>query len=124
MSNVEEKQEKALSVFRQPPLRYNCAQAVLYAFKDDVDSGKLKTDGTFDELVEKTMRYGGGNGPKGYCGSLLSAIMLKPDMEDAFIAEFDKEATSHFCREIKAAAKYKCEDCVKLGAKLVAESMQ
>eukprot|EP00766_Chilomastix_caulleryi_P005501 gnl/Chilomastix_caulleri/703.p1 GENE.gnl/Chilomastix_caulleri/703~~gnl/Chilomastix_caulleri/703.p1 ORF type:complete len:124 (+),score=20.58 gnl/Chilomastix_caulleri/703:72-443(+) len=123
MNAVEERQEKALSVFRKPPVRYNCSQSTLHAFEDDIKSGKIKTTESYDELFAKASKYAGGNGPDGYCGALLSAIMIKPDMEDTFVAEFDKEALSHKCREIRAADHLKCEGCVKLATKLVTEQL-
>ena len=60
-------EEKAKSLFHGVE-KYNCAQAVLAAYKDKVNVSQ--------ETIDEFKAYGGGRVPTGYCGALHAALYL------------------------------------------------
>ncbi|GIQ83430.1 hypothetical protein KIPB_004748 [Kipferlia bialata] len=56
----------ALKVFRKKPLKLGCSQSVLYAFRDDIDSGALDLGGCIlylrgvyqPDAFERVPKYG------------------------------------------------------------------
>ncbi len=90
---------------------YNCAQAVLAAFKDRMNVSQ--------SAIDEFKAYGGGRVPNGYCGALHAALYLTANdqtaqekLKDAFM----KKAGALTCKEIKALSKLPCGDCVGLAA--------
>jgi len=99
--------QKALSMFREPPYMYNCAQTVCAAF------GR-------EDLVESMKTCGGGKAPEGTCGALYAAIVLAGDKAEAVKAAFYAAHGACTCRELKGgAARVACQDCVRTAATLV-----
>ncbi|GIQ86662.1 hypothetical protein KIPB_008555 [Kipferlia bialata] len=121
--------EVALSVFRKRPLCLGCAQAVLYAFREDIDSGRLKLGGEFDgltseECIAKASAYNHGADAEGMCGALQSAIVCCPDIEDTMRETFREHAGSVKCREIRQERVWSCKECVKQATLLVARHLK
>lgn len=87
---------------------YNCCQAVLKAF------------GATDAAVAAGKACGGGRGPGGLCGALLAAKQLAPGRAGELDRRFREAAGSLICREIKAAGRPSCRDCVRIAADLLA----
>ncbi|GIQ83758.1 hypothetical protein KIPB_005128 [Kipferlia bialata] len=125
----EQISEVALSVFRKRPLRLGCAQAVLYAFKDDIDNGTLKLGGEFagksaEHCMVNADVYNHGADTEGMCGGLHSAIVCCPDIEDAMRQHFTETAGSVRCREIRKKRVWSCQECVRQATTLVATHLQ
>ena len=90
---------------------YNCAQAVLAAFRDEKNISQA--------VIDEFKAYGGGRVANGYCGALHAALYLAGDdqavqkkLKDAFM----EKAGALTCKEIKATSKLPCGDCVGLAA--------
>ena len=111
--------EKAKAYFlgREGYRKLNCGQAVLSAFKKELDV----SDGTIQEFGG----YGGGKAPEGFCGAFYAAKMvlerhspeLLPDLEASFV----RAAGSVKCREIRSARKLSCLGCVETAARYLEE---
>ena len=122
------RKEKAIQLH---DLGYNCAQAVLMAFEDELDADKKL-------LFKLSEGFGGGMGnSRGVCGALSGAIMLAgllnsdADLEHpaskkmtyqldrAIYKLFTEKAGASICRDLKGADTgkmlYSCEDCIRLG---------
>jgi hypothetical protein len=67
--------EHALKVFRQPPVRLNCAQAVLHAWRE--------VSGDTSIALVDLKPFGGGRAPEGLCGALHAACMVAPSQAEA-----------------------------------------
>jgi hypothetical protein len=98
--------------------RLNCAQAILKTFQ--------KEFGVEAAELEKFAAYGGGNAPDGLCGAFYAVKYLGEQQPGWFeLASFEnsfrEEAGSLQCREIKAAKKLSCADCVTKCAAFLAE---
>jgi hypothetical protein len=104
--------ELALKVFRQPPARLNCAQAVLYAWRE--------VGGTTDLEVADLQPFGAGRSPGGLCGSLYVACQLAPERAEELKAAFAASLGSILCKEIRAAKQHPCSECVAQAAELLA----
>lgn len=88
--NIE---EKALSMFRAEPYRYNCAQTVCAALERM-------------DLVEPLSACSGGRAPDGLCGALYGALQCSPEECRADImARFVDRLGYSRCRELKRRAK-------------------
>lgn len=98
--------ERALSVFRCPPLRYNCAQAVYHAFGGE-------------ELIEPLQSCGGGRAPEGLCGALYGAIQAAPELEEKLRGEFAALNGAVTCRQLKGEGRVPCEQCVRTACELL-----
>ena len=94
--------ELALKVFRQPPDRLNCAQSVLYAWREVFGETTI--------TVADLKPFGAGRAPDGLCGAVYAACRLAPDRAE--------EGSLH-CKEIRAAKKHPCADCVAEAAELL-----
>jgi hypothetical protein len=94
----------ALAVFRQPPKRLNCAQAVLHAFRE------VTGETTFALAEFKSL--GGGRAPDGLCGALHASCAVIPDKAELLKSRFAARLGSVFCRELRAAKLHPCEVCV------------
>jgi len=103
--------ELALKVFRQPPDRLNCAQSVLYAWGEVFGETTL----TLADLKP----FGAGRASDGLCGALYAACLLAPSREEELKAAFAERLGSLYCKEIRAAKKHPCADCVAEAAELL-----
>lgn len=103
--------ELALKVFRSPPDRLNCAQAVLHAWR--------ATFGDTTLTVPELKPFGAGRAPDGLCGAVYAACLLAPDRADELKAAFAARVGSLLCREIRTARKHACADCVAEAAELL-----
>ena len=103
--------ELALRVFRQPPARLNCAQAVLYAWREVGGTSELK--------VADLKSFGAGRSPGGLCGGLYAACQLAPDRAEELKAAFAAQLGSIRCKEIRVAKKHTCAECVAQAAELL-----
>jgi len=106
--------EQALKVFRQPPERLNCAQAVLYAWRE-------VTGDTTIALAE-LKSFGGGRAPGGICGALHAACAVAPDQTESLKRKFAAQLGSLYCKELRAAKVHSCETCVIQATELLAQS--
>jgi hypothetical protein len=104
--------EHALKVFRQPPDRLNCAQSVLYAWREVFGETTL--------TIADLKPLGAGRAPDGLCGAVYAACQLATDRAEALKAAFAARLGSLYCKEIRAAKKHPCADCVAQAAELLA----
>ena len=103
--------EHALKVFRQPPERLNCAQAVLHAWRE--------VSGDTSIALADLKQCGGGRAPDGICGALHAACMVAPDRVAAMKQNFAARLGSLYCKELRAAKVHSCETCVVHAAELL-----
>jgi hypothetical protein len=103
--------EHALKIFRQPPDRLNCAQAVLHAW--------CEASGDTSIMLADVKPFGGGRAPDGLCGALHTACMLAPDRAEALKQNFVARVGSLYCKELRAAKVHPCESCVVQVAELL-----
>ena len=103
--------EHALKVFRQPPERFNCAQAVLHAWRE--------VSGDTSIALADLKPFGGGRAPDGLCGALHAACMVAPGRAEALKRNFAAQLGSRYCRELRAAKVHPCETCVAYAAELL-----
>ncbi|MGM9941136.1 MAG: C-GCAxxG-C-C family protein [Bulleidia sp.] len=119
---------------------YNCAQAVICAFAD-----VLETDEK--QLFAVSECFGSGLGcTKGTCGALNGACMVigmlnstknleRPDSkagtymaERSIVNTFEQQAGALVCRDIKGIETGKvlceCEECVRIAARLVEQHLE
>lgn len=96
--------------------KYNCAQSVIRAFYDVVDTNLL--------AVEGFKKYGGGRAEGGLCGALYAAKRIMGDDERAQKVEslFAEEVGDVVCYSIRQTKHVSCVACVEIAAKIV-ESM-
>jgi len=105
----------ATDVFRQPPERLNCAQAVLVAAAQHGLAA--------ERPVEEWRGMGRGNAPGGTCGALYAAMELVPEARRKISEAFEQEAGSTLCRKLKEqTSAMPCEQSVALAAALLAEN--
>ena len=103
--------ELALKVFRQPPDRLNCAQSVLYAWREVVGETAI--------TVADLRPFGAGRAPEGLCGAVYAACQLAPNRAEELKAAFVARVGSLHCKEIRAAKRHPCADCVAEAAELL-----
>jgi len=104
--------ELALKMFRQPPDRLNCAQSVLHAWREVFGDTTITIPGL--------KPVGAGRAPDVLCGAIYAACLLGPDRAEALKAAFAARVGSLYCKEIRAARKHCCADCVAEAAELLA----
>ena len=104
--------EHALKVFRQPPDRLNCAQSVLYAWREVVGDTAL--------AVADLKPAGAGRAPDGLCGAIHAACLLAPNRAEELKAAFVAGVGSLYCKEIRAAKEHSCAECVAEAAEMLA----
>ena len=103
--NIE---EKALSMFRAEPYRYNCAQTVCAALE------RL-------DLVESLSACSGGRAPDGLCGALYGALQCSPEECRAdIVARFVDRLGYSRCKELKKKGQVSCRECVSTAVSLAA----
>ncbi|HWH68097.1 MAG TPA: C-GCAxxG-C-C family protein [Candidatus Sulfotelmatobacter sp.] len=103
--------EHALAVFRRPPERLNCAQAVLHAYREVSGNKTIPLAGL--------KPFGGGRAPGGLCGALHAACIIAPDKTEALRTQFAQRLGSTVCEELREARQYACESCVAQAAELL-----
>ena len=101
----------ALKVFRQGPERLNCAQSVLHAWHEVVGDSGIK--------VADLKTFGAGRAPEGLCGAIYGACLLAPDRAEELKTAFAARLGSLYCKEIRAAKKHSCAECVAQAAELI-----
>ncbi len=104
---------KAVQVFRKPPHRLNCAQAVAHAWAADESSANA--------AIAEHADHGGGNAPDGECGALYAACQVAArrggdpeNLRRRFAAVHGHTA----CHELRAR-RVACAECVRSSADLV-----
>lgn len=103
--------EKALTHFRKPPVKHNCAQAVAYGCGHDelIPALTLETSA-------------GGNAPGGLCGAAYAAMLCCPEEQrEAVKATFERKLGSSLCRALKRELGVPCPTCVQTAASIVEE---
>ena len=100
-----------LKVFRQPPERLNCAQSVLYAWRE------VSSDTSI--ALADLKPFGGGRAPDGLCGALHAACIVAPDHAEALKQNFTARLGSLYCKELRAAKVHPCETCVTQATELL-----
>ena len=103
--------ELALKVFRQPPERLNCAQAVLYAWQE--------LSGDTSIPLADLKPFGSGRAPAGLCGALHTACMVAPNRAESLKQAFTARLGSIYCKELRAAKVHPCETCVVQATELL-----
>lgn len=93
--------------------RMNCALAVMSAFKE---SHMLS-----EEQINSVGRCGSGTAPGGLCGAYYAASVILGDKVEILEREFLEKAGSTKCREIRAAKRFSCVQCVEQSASIVEE---
>ncbi|MCX6914223.1 MAG: hypothetical protein NT167_14415, partial [Verrucomicrobia bacterium] len=63
---------------------------------------------------------GAGRAPEGLCGAVYAACLLAPSRAEELKAAFAARLGSLHCKEIRAAKKHPCAECVAQGAELLA----
>ena len=93
--------------------KYNCAQAVLRAFRD-----KYNLTCDFIELHKKS---GSGRADGGLCGAIYAVHLLIKDKNKIDAAEkiFSEKAGSTRCKEIRNLKMLECAGCVDLAEKIL-----
>ena len=100
--------ERALSVFRQPPALYNCAQTICAAF------GR-------DDLLDLMKNRSGGRAEGGLCGALYAAqYMAGPEHAADIIEGFRAACGAVCCRDLEGGEpRVDCRVCVGTAADLL-----
>ena len=102
--------ETAMAYHRQR--RGNCAQSVVHAWDEkhpDRQAG-----------VAAFAPCGGGRAPGGLCGALHAGCALAGDAAETIKREFSEKSGGVLtCREVRAAKKLTCNECVGLAAELL-----
>lgn len=109
----------AQSVFRRPPLRLNCAQAVAHAWE-------TRAGGLPAGLAQELEDCGGGRAPGGLCGALYAATRLAaaPAEAEKRLGDFAAAAGNIRCREIRRSGAISCGACVGLAAELLETALE
>ena len=101
----------ALTVFRQPPERLNCAQAVLHAWREVTGDNSIP--------LAHLKPFGGGRAPDGLCGALHAACTVAPAKAVQMKERFAARMGSLYCKELRAARENACEACVAQAAEML-----
>ena len=109
---------KAVNVFRKPPHRLNCAQAVAHAWTSDA--------ATAQTAIAEHASHGSGKAPTGECGALFAACQVAKrqggdpeNLRQRFVAVHGHAA----CSELRAR-RVACEECVRVAAELVERNIR
>ena len=92
-------EEKALSLFRQPPRCLNCAQTVCAAMDRE-------------DLVDSMQNSARGKAPGGTCGALFAAMSLAPDRAESIRTAFTATLGANTCAALKSLGN-PCPRCVQ-----------
>ncbi len=102
-------EQKALSLFRQPPRHLNCAQTVCAAMGHE-------------ELVPAMQHCNVGKAPGGTCGALHAAITMAPGREAELRALFKRTLGAEKCALLKRDGRIPCPRCVCTAVRALGES--
>lgn len=93
--------------------RGNCAQSVAFAWGAKNPGGR--------GVEESFAGYGGGRAPGGLCGAVFAGCELAgADAAEAIKREFAEQSGGVLtCKEVRAAKKKTCTECVGLAAELL-----
>ncbi len=93
--------------------RGNCAQSVAFAWGSKNPGGRGVED-VFDGC-------GGGRAPGGLCGALYASCQLAgAAAAETIKQQFSEKTGGHqTCRDIRAAKRVPCSECVELAAELL-----
>ena len=103
--------DRALKVFRQPPERLNCAQAVIHAW--------CEVSGDTSISPASLKPFGGGRAPGGLCGALHAACLAAPHQAETLKSAFAVRLGSLYCKELRATGDHRCAACVAEAAELL-----
>lgn len=92
-------EQKALSIFRQPPRCLNCAQTICAAMDRE-------------DLVDFMSDKARGQAPGGTCGALFAAMTLAPDRAEEIRTAFTHTLGANTCAALKALHN-PCPRCVQ-----------
>ena len=105
--------DRATRVYRQPPLRLNCAQAVAHALASDETATAV--------AATEHAGHGGGKAPGNECGALYAACQVAArngnDVE-RIRARFAAQYGATTCHDLRAK-RIPCVDCVRTAADLL-----
>lgn len=105
----------AIQSFHQPPERFNCAQAVIHAYRS--------VSGHEVHHPEAFKPYGGGRAPEGTCGALFAASQIVGTERAKPLAHcFEKRLGARTCKELKSLS-VPCTACVETAAELLETSL-
>lgn len=104
----------ALQGFHQPPERYNCAQAVIHAYRS--------VSGDEVHQPEAFKNFGGGRAPEGICGALYAACHIGTESAKSLAQCFQERTGARTCKELKSRS-VPCKTCVETAAELLEESL-
>lgn len=111
---MDRKRKVSEEYFHRLPERFNCAQAILKGFQQELNIP--------EDTVTAYKAWGGGRAENGICGALYAIKNLVDDNEKTILEEeFRKEFGTVYCRELKAAKKM-CLSCVNYADKLLQKS--
>lgn len=106
--------EKAKNFFHGVE-KYNCAQAILAAYKNEHNIG--------EEKIKEYAKFGGGRAEDNTCGAIYALKEIVKD-EKKYLdlrAKFVEVAKSYQCKQIKKLQTLSCQECVIEAAKLLIE---
>ena len=109
---------KAVDVFRKPPHRLNCAQAVAHAWAQDTAASQI--------AITEHAAHGSGKAPEGMCGALYAAFQVAKQQGRKTEHLHKGFASIHghtACSELRSR-RVACEACVRSAADLVAAAPQ
>lgn len=98
-------EEKALSLFRQPPRCLNCAQTICAAMDRE-------------DMVESMKNSARGQAPGGTCGALFAAMTLAPERAEEIRSAFTTTLGANTCHDLKARQN-PCPRCVLTAIRLL-----
>ena len=101
-------EEKALSLFRQPPRHLNCAQTICATIDRD-------------DLVENMQNSARGQAPGGTCGALFAAMTLAPERAESLRRAFEHTLGATTCAELKSRSN-PCPRCVLTAVRLLTQT--
>lgn len=95
--------------------KYNCAQAILKAYQDDLN---IK-----DEQINEYKQFGGGKAEGGLCGAIfvIKNLIDDKDKSDHIEQSFNLAAGATTCREILKLKILSCAGCVKTASQLLSK---
>ncbi len=98
--------------------RYNCAQAILKTYQEDLD--------ITDEQILEYKKFGGGNAEGSLCGALFAVKELIKDEDKSKDIEqsFYQAAGATTCKEIRKLKKLSCNGCVEKASQLLSEHVE
>ncbi len=111
------KEKDAVKYYRGKE-RYNCAQAILRTYQEDLN--------ITDEQIREYKKFGGGNAEGNMCGALFAVNNLVNDKDKLKNIEqyFYHAAGATTCREIRKLKKLSCNGCVEKSSQLLSENIE